>query len=67
MVVTAIEEAKDLSKFTLEELTVHLFYLMKHDSLKKKKHWAMLSALRLPSTEVEAEEDEVEEEEAKGL
>ena len=44
-----------------------LFYLMKRDSLKKKNRWPMHSAPRLPSTKVEAEEDEVEEEEAEGL
>ena len=40
---------------------------MKRDSLKKKNRSPMHSAPRLPSIEVEAKEDEVEEEEANGL
>ena len=41
-------------------------YLMKLDSIKKKSHWPMLSAPKLPLEEAELEENEGEEEEAEG-
>ena len=40
---------------------------MKHDSIKKKNCLPMHSAPRLPSIEVEADEEEIEEEEDEGI
>ena len=37
------------------------------DLIKKNIHWLMLSAPKLPSTKVEAKDEEVEEEEVEGL
>ena len=44
-----------------------LFYLMKHDSIKKKNPLLIHSAPRLPSIEVEEKEEEIEEEETEGI
>jgi hypothetical protein len=63
MVVIVIEELKDLSKLTVDELMVP-FCLMNQDSSCKKSPWKMPSRFRIPSVEEEVEaEAEVEEDE----